>query len=167
MTHRRQFLNDVAAAAGVVFRNCGVLESRARAQAAAKRSSKRREVSVGGKRVRTIDIHAHCLVPEAQELMGRPVTADEANVIADTRAERRLQTMDEWGIDVQALSINPTWYGLERDLTARIMTLQNQKLSELCGKYPDRFIAFAAAALQYPELAAQQLEAAKLLKLKE
>jgi aminocarboxymuconate-semialdehyde decarboxylase len=155
MTNRRQFFKDAAA---VVFTSCGMLESRAHAQASAKTSGKRREVSVGGKRVRTIDIHAHCMIPEAQELMGRPVTADEANVIADIRAEKRLQTMDEWGIDVQALSINPTWYGMERDIAARIMTLQNQKLAELCEKYPDRFVAFAAVALQYPELAAQQLE---------
>jgi len=98
------------------------------------------------------------MIPEAQALMGTPVTADEANVIAGTRAEKRFQTMDGWGIDMQALSINPTWYNLERDLAAKAMTLQNEKLAELCGKYPDRFVAFAAVALQFPDLAAQQLE---------
>ena len=35
---------------------------------------------------------------------------------------------------------------------------QNEKLAELCAAQPDRFVAFASVALQYPDLAAQQLE---------
>ena len=33
-------------------------------------SGKRREVVVSGKRVKTIDMHAHCIIPEAMQLMG-------------------------------------------------------------------------------------------------
>ena len=76
---------------------------------------------------------------------------------ASTMAER-LKRMDEQGIDLQALSVNPTWYGLERDLVAKVIELQNEKLAELCAQMPDRFVAFASVALQYPDLAAQQLE---------
>src|SRR3954462_8149195 len=76
---------------------------------------------------------------------------------AKTFAER-LKDMDEQGVDMQALSINPTWYGLGRDLVAKVIDLQNEKLAEICAKTPERFVAFASVALQYPDLATQQLE---------
>ena len=66
--------------------------------------------------------------------------------------------MDEQGIDVEALSINPFWYQAERDLAAQVVKIQNEKLAELCAAHPDRFVAFASVALQYPDLAVQQLE---------
>ena len=66
--------------------------------------------------------------------------------------------MDEQGIDIEALSINPLWYKAERDLAAEVVRIQNEKLAEWCGTYPDRFVAFASVALQFPELAAEQLE---------
>ena len=69
----------------------------------------------------------------------------------------RLQAMDEQGIDVEALSINPYWYATDRDLARRIIKIQNEKLAELCAQ-SDRFVAFATVALQHPDLAAEQLE---------
>ena len=59
---------------------------------------------------------------------------------------------------MEILSINPAWYRAERDLAAQVIKIQNEKLAEFCGKYPDRFAAFASLALQYPDLAVQQLE---------
>jgi aminocarboxymuconate-semialdehyde decarboxylase len=59
---------------------------------------------------------------------------------------------------VEALSINPFWYKTERDLARQVCKIQNEKLAEACAKHPDRFVAFATVALQYPELAAEQLE---------
>ena len=70
----------------------------------------------------------------------------------------RIQAMDEQGIDVEALSINPYWYKADRDLARQLIKLQNEKLAELCAAQPDRFVAFASVALQYPDLAAEQLE---------
>src|SRR4029450_1110514 len=35
---------------------------------------------------------------------------------------------------------------------------QPEKLAEMCAVQPERFVAFATVALQYPDLAAQQLE---------
>src|SRR5260221_10481106 len=66
--------------------------------------------------------------------------------------------MDEEGIDIQALSINSFWYSADRDLASRLVNLQNEKLAAMCATHPDRFVAFASVALQFPELAAQQLE---------
>jgi aminocarboxymuconate-semialdehyde decarboxylase len=121
-------------------------------------------VTVAGQRVRTVDMHAHCIFPEAMELMRSRSTRPVEWGINTRYLEQlstpasRLTSMDEQGIDVAALSINPFWYSAERDLAERVVQLQNGKLAELCSAHPDRFVAFAAVALQYPALAAEQLE---------
>jgi aminocarboxymuconate-semialdehyde decarboxylase len=69
----------------------------------------------------------------------------------------RLAMMDAQGIDMQALSINPNWYGAERDIAETIISIQNTALAEACAANPDRFVAFASVALQFPDLAATQL----------
>src|SRR6516162_3924734 len=67
--------------------------------------------------------------------------------------------MDEQGIDVEALSINPIfWYKAEPDLAAQVVKLQNEKLAEICAAQPDRFVGMASVALQHPALAVAQLE---------
>jgi aminocarboxymuconate-semialdehyde decarboxylase len=152
MTNRRQFLKN----AGVVFTGCHLMNQYLHAQPAA--APKKRQVTVGGRRIRTIDIHAHVVVPEATALLGRKTPADDAGIMDGTMASERFARMDEWGTDMQALSINPTWYSAERDIVTQVIKLQNEKLAELCAKYPDRFVAFASVALQYPDLAAEQLE---------
>ena len=122
---------------------------------------KRREVVIKGRRVRTIDVHAHCVIPEALALTGRsaesaiPVKGqDQLAVVVD----ERLRLMDAQGIDVEALSINPYWYGMQRELAENICSVQNDKLAALCASRPDRFVGYASLALQFPDLAVQQLE---------
>ena len=116
---------------------------------------RRREVVVSGKRVKTVDVHAHCAVPAAMALMGRKLET-EALLMTDTRG--RLQAMDAQGIDVEALSINPYWYAADRDVATELIRVQNEALAEICAAQPDRFVAFASVALQHPDLAAEQLE---------
>jgi len=120
--------------------------------------TQRREVTVAGRRVKTIDIHAHCVIPEAQELLGMPARDVRFGRGIDEVGPQRLQVMDEQGIDVEALSINPTWYRAERSVAERVVSIQNDRLAEYCATYPDRFVAFASVALQFPELAVRQLE---------
>ncbi len=122
---------------------------------------RRREVVVNGKRIRTVDIHAHCAVPEALALMGQKLAGPGLRTDLDmaTEIDLRIETMDEQGIDMEALSINPNWYRVaDRDLAGQIIQIQNQALAEACAKNPDRFVAFASVALQFPDLAAAQLE---------
>ena len=118
----------------------------------------RREVSVGGRRVKTIDVHAHCVIPEAQALLGQSTPDVRFGRGIDEVGAQRLQVMDEQGIDMEALSINPTWYHADKSVVERVISIQNERLAEYCAANPDRFVAFASVALQYPELAAQQLE---------
>jgi aminocarboxymuconate-semialdehyde decarboxylase len=117
---------------------------------------RRREVVVGGRRVKTIDVHAHCVIPEAVALLGLQVDTRRGPGI-DQVGPRRLGEMDAQGIDMEALSINPQWYRAERDLATEVIKIQNERLAEFCAAYPDRFVAFASVALQFPDLAVQQL----------
>ena len=118
------------------------------------RPATRRQVSVGGKRVKVIDIHSHGAIPGVMEMMNqRPPTNIPLLVGTD-----RLRQMDEQGIDVEVLSINPFWYSADRDLATRLIKTQNEKLAEFCGQHADRFVGLASVALQHPDLAAQQLE---------
>jgi len=120
----------------------------------------RREVVVNGKRVKTVDIHAHCAVPEALALMNLKLQGPglRPDLDMESAVDLRLMAMDAQGIDMEALSINPNWYKVERDLAEKIISIQNEKLAEACAKHPDRFVAFATVALQFPDLAVQQLE---------
>jgi len=155
MSNRRDFLKQAAASAGVMFTGCHLLKQQAHAQTPA---PVRRPVMVGGRRVTTIDVHAHVIVPEAEAMMGIKTPTGDASVIEGTMAADRFHRMDEWRTDMQALSIRPIWYKLERDLAAKVNKLQNETLARLCAQYPERFVAFASVALQYPEMAAEQLE---------
>lgn len=142
----------------VIFTSCSIADG-TRPAADAQAGGRRRQVVVGGKRVKTVDVHAHCVVAEALALLGRSIDEHEkrGSGISEVGA-RRIREMDAQGIDVEALSINPFWYRAERDLAAEVVRIQNDKLAELCAAHPERFVAFASVALQDPDLAAEQLE---------
>ena len=120
---------------------------------------------VGGKRVKTIDVHAHCQFREAGALLGPSAAAVQVPQVrgadeAFLEIDKRLAAMDAQAVDMEVLSINPFWYGSERELSGQIVKLQNEKLAELCASKPDRFAAFASLSLQAPDLAVQELETA-------
>ena len=116
---------------------------------------RRREVVVNGKRIKTIDIHAHCCVPKAMAVINHPL---EAPGLLMDNTSTRIAAMDAQGIDVEALSINPYWYRAGRDEAEALIKIQNETLVEFCAANPDRFVGFATAALQFPDLATQQVE---------
>src|SRR5712692_8180068 len=161
----RPDMRALGAMPAITFTGCELL-SAARAQARPGARGKgrakmavvgrRRVVTVGGRRVKTIDVHAHCVIPEAYDLLGLKVDDHRGPGIAEV-GPRRIREMDAQGIDVEALSINPRWYGTERDLVTQVVRIQNERLAEFCATYPDRFVAFASVALQFPDLAVQQL----------
>jgi predicted TIM-barrel fold metal-dependent hydrolase len=148
MANRRDFFKTVAGAAAGAY----ALGHANTAQA------QRRQVSVGGKRVRVIDIHSHATVPEVDPVVagtewakqggGRPLGPD------------RIALIDKQGIDMQVLSINGFWWYdvKDRALAERIVRAQNEGLAKFVGQYPDRFVAMASSSPQFPDLAAQQLE---------
>jgi aminocarboxymuconate-semialdehyde decarboxylase len=152
MHSRRAFIGALA----------GSLGAASNFRSAVAQTSQRREVKVGGRRVMTIDVHAHCVVTEAIEIVkGTPL---ERRILSSLDIQRvsvgpeRIKMMDADGIDVQALSVNPFWYRADRELARRVVEFQNEKLVAMCAAFPDRFVAYATVALQFPELAAEQLE---------
>ncbi|MCH7624664.1 MAG: hypothetical protein IIC83_01965, partial [Chloroflexi bacterium] len=90
----------------------------------------RREVVISGKRIKTVDVHAHCIVPEAAQVIDHPL---EASSLMWSNVGDRLTQMDQTGVDVQALSINPYWYRAERDAVAELIRVQNEALVEFCA----------------------------------
>jgi hypothetical protein len=75
MRNRRQFLKDAAgASAGMFFLGSSARSSQAEAptrQAGA--ATKRREIRVGQRRVKTVDVHSHIALPEAAEVLKAPL----------------------------------------------------------------------------------------------
>ena len=176
MATRREFLRNISgAAAGIAF--CGCCAERSFGFAMGPRQSiappaakgKPREVMVGGRRARVIDVHAHVRVPEAWDLVkdriardGKPgdVTLANPDNPASIRnaVEAHIADLDEMGIDLQALSINPFWYWADEDLARKICQVQNEKLAELCAAHPKRLAGLGSVALQHPALAVEQME---------
>jgi len=145
-----------SALAGISFVGCAMTAAASAAGGAGQsQPGRRREVVVNGKRVKTVDIHAHTIVPEAAAVINHPL---EAPGLLWSNVSDRIAEMDTEGIDVEALSINPYWYRAERDASAELIKIQNEKLAEFCAATPDRFVAFATVALQHPQLAVEQLE---------
>jgi aminocarboxymuconate-semialdehyde decarboxylase len=155
MPRRREFLKFTAGAAAGAFiaGSAGSLFAQAPA---------RRQVSINGRRVRVIDIHAHCVVPVAEIVKGTPLekqgSGGGGNQII---GPARIEWMNKIGTDMEVLSINGYWwYAADRDLATRIVQAQNEGLQKIVAANPDRFVALASVAMQHPDLAAQQLETA-------
>lgn len=149
---RREFVRSSAiAAAGLV---CGRSVSQAQ----------RRQVMVAGRRVKTVDVHAHTAVPDAltEIVKGTPLEQTirgqlNGNLVIN---DARIKAMDAQGIDVEVLTINAYWYGADLDLATRLIPAQNAALARVAASQPDRFVSLATVALQHPELAADQLQQA-------
>ena len=177
MPTRREFLKSVTGTtAGIFFAGCccadssfGFARNPGHAAATPAANRKRREVVVGGRRAAVVDVHAHVRVPEAWDLVKDRIAREgragdvqlanpdnPANIRNDV--EKHLADLDEMGIDVQALSINPFWYWADVDLARKIIQLQNEKLAELCAAHPKRFVGLGSVALQHPSLAVEQME---------
>jgi len=151
MPNRRDFFRSVGGAtAGLYVIGHG---RRGEAQAPAAR----RQVSIAGRRVRVVDVHAHTDIPLGDVVKGTPF---EKQAGGNPGLDQRIVAMDKQGLDVQALSINGFWwYGVkDQGLARAICNAQNEGLAQWVKKYPGRFVAMASVPLQFPELAAEILQ---------
>jgi len=164
MPNRRDFLAYVAGATTGLLLTGSDRADAGRSQVGVP-AGKRRELSIAGRRVKTVDVHAHCFVPEVMDLVkDTPLAATaKANLGASHIAlgnPQRLLDMDAQGVDYQAINVNAWGYSADRALARDLIALQNEKISQWCAKHPDRFVGMATIALQHPDLAADQLEQA-------
>lgn len=128
-----------------------------------------------------IDLHCHLVTPAVTGLIAdRPEVAammaamptlmgrasfvhnlkldrDSAAQLADPAA--RLADMDLMGVAIQVVSPAPGQYHYwaDRALAERLVAVQNAHIAELCGRFPDRFLALGMVSLQHPDLAERQL----------
>lgn len=170
MVDRRTFLRSAAAAGGgFVFCGCA-LAGRTTLAAASFSQARggRRRVVIGGKPVRTVDMHCHAyvhdvwpLIKDRPEVAGSDLAerAETPMAIDGTTIAARLREMDRQGIDVHAVSLQSSQhhYWAEPDLAARIVSIQNEKLAEVCATHPDRFVALGGVSIQHPALAVEQM----------
>lgn len=149
MRNRRSFLKAMAAA------TTGTMLASRMASSFAQPA--RRETHIGGRRVRVIDIHAHGAIEAVYPLTRG--TALERRMPRNRVLEGRIDYMNERGIDISVLSVNGYWwYEAERALATDLIRTQDEGLSAWCAQHPDRFVALSSVALQFPDLAAEQLD---------
>jgi len=157
MPNRRQFVKAAAAAAGgFVIRGRSVL-----AQAAQGAATRRREISLGGKRIAVIDGHAHLAIPGVADVVkGTPYERNGRAAANQIIGPERIAAMDVQGIDMAVLTQQGGWwYGVtDRDLSRAIVKAQNEGTAAVVAKYPDRFVGMASMPMQFPDIAAEMLE---------
>src|SRR5262245_50728415 len=131
MKTRRQFIAETFAATAAF--------ATATRLSALQQAPTRRRVTVGGRRVTTVDVHAHHAVPDAlvDIVKGTPLENTirgqlNGNLVM---SDARLKAMDEQGIDVEVLTINPYWYGANRELAARLIPAQNEAIVRACASH--------------------------------
>jgi aminocarboxymuconate-semialdehyde decarboxylase len=127
-----------------------------------------------------IDIHAHVMSMDAQELTRPHFTRDKdpffhfssaATDASNKRlmaeitpklsvAEVRLRDMDRMGVDVQAISVAPPqyFYWTEPDLGVRLARLQNDNLAGMVRAHPDRFVGLGTLPLQDVDASLAELD---------
>jgi aminocarboxymuconate-semialdehyde decarboxylase len=118
----------------------------------------------------TIDVHAHTIAPRLVELtadhQGPPNPHNEHLMQTRYRAalatvDARLETMTRQGIDMQVVSHQPTFgYWADRGVAEQIVDAANTHIADLCRTQPQRLVGLCLVALQFPEMAARQLEEA-------
>jgi aminocarboxymuconate-semialdehyde decarboxylase len=96
MSMQRAFFQDeVGPMADIVFVGCSITAA-APPLTPSGGAAPRRQVVLGGRRVKTVDVHAHCAVPEAMALMGMTVSP-AALLMAQEPLQERLRQMDAPG----------------------------------------------------------------------
>ena len=136
-----------------------------------------------GMKTLTVDIHCHRQCYQAGDLM--EVEAKKAGFTALSLGseltkevnrkqlefvkpqmmsiERRLEDMDNMGIDIQAVSISPYqyYYWAEPEAGRDVCRLINDDMAEAISPHPDRFVGLGTVPLQNTEFAITELERSK------
>jgi aminocarboxymuconate-semialdehyde decarboxylase len=129
---------------------------------------------------RVIDIHAHVMTPEAEEIAAPLFSPGKDPFVAFSgpasetynRAhfseiapklslpEERLRDMDRMGVDVQAISVAPPqyFYWTEPEVGAKLSGMINDRLFEIVQAHPDRFVGLGTLPMQDVDLAFSELE---------
>ncbi|HEY2202682.1 MAG TPA: amidohydrolase family protein [Solirubrobacteraceae bacterium] len=109
-----------------------------------------------------IALEEHFVPAEAAQLVANPgwiVAAWQRVLERLTDTERRLEAMDEAGIEIAVLSLasNGIQDVLEAELAIALAVQCNDALAEIVAAHPDRYLGFAALPMQDVDAAADEL----------
>jgi aminocarboxymuconate-semialdehyde decarboxylase len=136
----------------------------------------------------TVDVHAHILLPALQQLVaeadpegfaahqalevrrnGSKSMAASGRMIKErwpqlTDLDRRLQDMDEAGVDVQLVSPSPShfYYFAGEKLSLELARSANEAIRAFVGRAPERLNGLGLVPLQHPALMVEALDHAVL-----
>jgi aminocarboxymuconate-semialdehyde decarboxylase len=131
--------------------------------------------------VPTVDVHAHALVPAANELVaGHPGHVEQqardarwfgeaAGAVnraqlsrlgpALTDVELRFAAMDRARVDVQVVAPMPFYHPwADANLAEKVFAVTNEGIAGLTAAHPDRLVGLGTVALHHPELAVRLLD---------
>ncbi|NOT25700.1 MAG: amidohydrolase family protein [Acidobacteria bacterium] len=162
MTNRRQFLRRVA---GTMAGGCAMgLDL---VDGATQAPSARRQVTIGNRRIRVVDMHAHWEMALPEIVKGTAIEKTAPPFVMRSPGPglaERIAVMDKMGVDIAAISINYYWWNAatDRGLARAICTAHNEGLAKWSRAYPDRLVGLASVPLQFPDLAAELLQDATM-----
>ncbi len=110
-----------------------------------------------------IDIFSHHISRSVDQLIGKGKYFGEGKEfqypLQNAEPEVRLDLMDKYGIDIQALSLTtPVLLGFGTDDAAEICRLSNNDSYALCKAYPDRFVNICIISLLDMSSAMKELD---------
>ena len=113
MTNCRHFLRTVA---GTVAGGC--VMGLDLVDGATQSSAARRQVTIGNRRIRVVDIHAHWKMALPEIVKGTPLEKTAPPFVMRSPGPglaERIAIMDKMGVDVAVISINYYWWNLSTD----------------------------------------------------
>jgi aminocarboxymuconate-semialdehyde decarboxylase len=148
MPNRRNFVKTLAGAAAGLY---------AAGQGLAAQAPARRQITIGGRRMRVVDVHQHWDMPVPLEIVkGTPYE----QFAKGDGLEDRVAILDKMGIDVALISVNDFWWWdiKDRGLARAICTYHNDTLAKWHKMHPDRIYGMASVPLQFPDLAIEMMQ---------
>ena len=128
----------------------------------------------------TVDLHCHLHVLEADALLEGVTPAGAQDMIGSTNQltadinrrqqqtiltkltdpAERIADMDATGVDVQAIAPSPShyYYGYEVGAARDAIKVVNDRIAEVVGQYPERFVGLCTVPLQDVDVAVAELE---------
>jgi len=123
----------------------------------------------------SVDVHTHLMVPESVDLTRphlRPEDEPRTFFSSSTTRElnnefyelardkytdpgTRLADMDAMGVDIQLVALTPFqyFYWADTDLAPKVASLQNERIAEVVGFDPKRFVGVGTLPMAHPAVA--------------
>ena len=120
---------------------------------------------IGSEKVKRIDVHAHAFPPRYRKALEK-VLGGPSSIRSnwEWNEDRYLQEMDQWGIQLQVLSLSHAYeYFEDVPIAVDLCRIANDEYAEICARRPDRFRMFALIPLVDVDRACEELERVKKL----